>query len=211
MTSRCTWSASSQCFILQEGNSFGSWGRTFSLMCVPPVLKLFFLTCWFKKHYDPEQEYFAALGSAKVSISTSTLRTSHDALKLYLQKAGRMQLGDGFAPEFRAPDADTACLEPYLASSLKVNCFEFNLRIHGRRLVFMQMCKAATSLPILSLKACCVADMSIRSRHAELAFSRLTCQRSCGKFLSVPECTDGLWTGDDAWCSSMFMPEVTLT
>ena len=123
-----------------------------------------------------------------------------------------MQLGDSFASEFRTADADTACLEPYLASSSKVNCFEFDLGIHGRRLVFMQKCKVAISLSILSLKACCVADMSIRSRHVELAFSRLTCQRFCGKFLWVPECADELWTGDDvSCCSSMFMPEVTLT
>jgi len=170
------------------------------------------LTCFYKRNYDPEQEYLAALSNAKVSISTSTPSPSHDGLKLYFQKVGRMQLGEGFAPEFCTPDTDTACLEPYLASSSKVNPFEFNLRIHGRGLVSMQLCKVATSLPIHSLKVCCMADMSIRSRHVELAFSRLTCQRFCGKFLWVPECTDELWIGDDvSCCSSMFMPDVTLT
>jgi hypothetical protein len=170
------------------------------------------LTCFYKRNYDPEQEYLAALGNAKVSISTSTPSPSHDGLKLYFQKVGRMQLGEGFAPEFCTPDTDTACLEPYLASSSKVNRFEFNLRIHGRGLVSMQLCKVATSLPIHSLKVCCMADMSIRSRHVELAFSRLTCQRFCGKFLWVLECTDELWIGDDvSCCSSMFMPDVTLT
>ena len=153
-----------------------------------------------------------ALSNAKVSISTSTPSPPHDGPKLYLQKVGRMQLGEGFEADFRTPDADTACLEPYLASSSKVNRFEFNLRMHGRGLVSMQLCKVATSLPRLSLKVCCMADMSIRSRHVELAFSRLTCQRFCRKFLWVPECTDELSIGDDvSCCSSVFMPEVTLT